>query len=91
MDELVTKKAGFESAYIICGQTYTRKVDAECIAVLSGLGSSIHKVSIIIIHYTFYPFDISWKMGVYCFSGTEKAFSINLMYCTFESKTVSAT
>nr|XP_018903055.1 PREDICTED: adenylosuccinate lyase [Bemisia tabaci] len=44
VDELVTKKAGFHSAYIICGQTYTRKVDAECIAVLSGLGSTLHKI-----------------------------------------------
>ena len=32
-------------AFIICGQTYTRKVDVDCLSVLASLGSSIHKVS----------------------------------------------
>lgn len=44
LDRLVTQKAGFKSAYIICGQTYTRKVDVECVLALSSLGSTVHKV-----------------------------------------------
>jgi len=44
LDELVTKMAGFQRAFIICGQTYTRKVDVESIAVLSSLGATVHKV-----------------------------------------------
>ncbi len=32
-------------AFIICGQTYTRKVDAEVVSVLASFGGSIHKVN----------------------------------------------
>lgn len=31
-------------AFIICGQTYTRKIDAEVVNVLASFGASIHKV-----------------------------------------------
>lgn len=44
LDRLVTKMAGFERAYIICGQTYTRKVDIDCLAALASLGASVHKI-----------------------------------------------
>jgi len=44
LDELVTKMAGFQRSFIICGQTYTRKVDVESVAVLSSLGATVHKV-----------------------------------------------
>ncbi|PSN58307.1 Adenylosuccinate lyase [Blattella germanica] len=44
LDELVTQMAGFQRSFIICGQTYTRKVDVECIAVLSSLGATVHKI-----------------------------------------------
>lgn len=44
LDQLVTKMAGFQRSFIICGQTYSRKVDVESIAVLSSLGATVHKV-----------------------------------------------
>lgn len=44
-DQLVTEMAGFEKAFIICGQTYTRKLDIEVVGSLSSLAASIHKVS----------------------------------------------
>ena len=44
-DRLVTKMAGFNSSFIICGQTYTRKLDIECVNALSSLAASVHKVS----------------------------------------------
>lgn len=44
LDQLVTKMAGFSGGYIICGQTYTRKVDIDCLAALASLGASIHKI-----------------------------------------------
>ncbi|XP_075558843.1 adenylosuccinate lyase [Dermacentor variabilis] len=44
LDRLVTKMAGFEKAYVICGQTYTRKVDIDCLAALASLGASVHKI-----------------------------------------------
>lgn len=44
MDELVTQLAGFKQCYGVCGQTYTRKVDVECLNVLASLGASTHKV-----------------------------------------------
>ncbi|RZF48903.1 hypothetical protein LSTR_LSTR003283 [Laodelphax striatellus] len=44
LDKRVTELSGFKSAYIICGQTYTRKVDIDCVVALSGLGASVHKM-----------------------------------------------
>uniref|UniRef100_A0A1B6F9S4 Adenylosuccinate lyase n=1 Tax=Cuerna arida TaxID=1464854 RepID=A0A1B6F9S4_9HEMI len=44
LDRLVTQKAGFPSAFTICGQTYSRKVDVECVGVLASLGASLHKM-----------------------------------------------
>jgi len=45
LDALVTKMAGFEKHYTVTGQTYSRKVDIECLNVLSSLGATVHKVS----------------------------------------------
>uniref|UniRef100_A0A8D8M9Y2 Adenylosuccinate lyase n=1 Tax=Cacopsylla melanoneura TaxID=428564 RepID=A0A8D8M9Y2_9HEMI len=45
LDRLVTKKAGFNSAHIITGQTYSRKVDVIVTGVLSSLGATIHKLA----------------------------------------------
>lgn len=43
LDRLVTEKLGFEESYAVTGQTYTRKVDAQIIGVLSGIAQSAHK------------------------------------------------
>lgn len=45
LDKLVTSMAGFNSSLIICGQTYSRKVDLEVVSALSSLGASVHKVN----------------------------------------------
>uniref|UniRef100_A0A8C5KPF6 Adenylosuccinate lyase n=1 Tax=Jaculus jaculus TaxID=51337 RepID=A0A8C5KPF6_JACJA len=44
LDKMVTEKAGFKRAFIITGQTYTRKVDIEVASVLASLGASVHKI-----------------------------------------------
>ncbi|XP_032643743.1 adenylosuccinate lyase isoform X1 [Chelonoidis abingdonii] len=44
LDRLVTVKAGFKRAYLVTGQTYSRKVDVEILSVLASLGASIHKI-----------------------------------------------
>lgn len=44
LDKLVTEMAGFEKTYAVCGQTYTRKVDVECLNVLASLGATVHKI-----------------------------------------------
>lgn len=44
LDKLVTEMAGFSKSFIICGQTYTRKLDIECVGTLSSLGASVHKI-----------------------------------------------
>ena len=33
------------SHYLICGQTYTRKVDVDCVNTLASLAATVHKVS----------------------------------------------
>jgi adenylosuccinate lyase len=43
LDELVTRKMGFEETYLVTGQTYSRKVDSQVLDVLSGLAQSAHK------------------------------------------------
>ncbi len=43
LDELVSKKLGFNASYDVTGQTYTRKVDSQVVAVLAGISESTHK------------------------------------------------
>ena len=43
LDRLVTAKLGFSATYPVTGQTYSRKVDAQVLAALSGIGQSCHK------------------------------------------------
>ncbi|XP_022711784.1 adenylosuccinate lyase-like isoform X2 [Varroa jacobsoni] len=44
LDKRVTEMAGFTKSLIICGQTYSRKVDIEILSVLASLGASVHKI-----------------------------------------------
>lgn len=44
LDELVSRKMGFDEVYAVTGQTYSRKVDAQVLNVLSGIGTSAHKM-----------------------------------------------
>ena len=43
LDELVTKKAGFDKKQGVSGQTYDRKVDAQILNLLSNIAQSSHK------------------------------------------------
>jgi adenylosuccinate lyase len=43
LDRRVCQKMGFDRAYAVTGQTYSRKVDAQVIDVLGGLSQSAHK------------------------------------------------
>jgi adenylosuccinate lyase len=43
LDRLVASKMGFDEVFAVTGQTYTRKVDAQILAVLSGVAQSAHK------------------------------------------------
>jgi len=44
LDQLVTQMAGFQKAYPVTGQTYSRLVDAEVLTSLSLLGAGVHKI-----------------------------------------------
>ncbi|XP_063234541.1 adenylosuccinate lyase [Bacillus rossius redtenbacheri] len=44
LDKKVTEMAGFSRSYTVCGQTYSRKVDIECVSALSSLGATAHKI-----------------------------------------------
>ncbi|KAI8796749.1 adenylosuccinate lyase [Biomphalaria glabrata] len=44
LDRKVTELAGFKSHFIICGQTYPRKVDAEVLSVFASFGATVHKI-----------------------------------------------
>lgn len=45
LDEKITKMMGFNQKVPVCGQTYTRKIDVLVLNVLSGIASSLHKMS----------------------------------------------
>ena len=45
LDRLVARKMGFASSFIITGQTYTRKVDAQVCATLAGIAQSAEKMA----------------------------------------------
>lgn len=44
LEQRVAGKLGFADCYPVTGQTYSRKVDAELLAMLSGVGQSAHKM-----------------------------------------------
>ena len=44
LDRKVTKAFGFTRAFLVTGQTYTRKQDSEVLSVLASLGASVHKI-----------------------------------------------
>ncbi|GAB1599280.1 adenylosuccinate lyase-like [Argonauta hians] len=44
LDEMVTELAGFSSHYLICSQTYSRKVDIDSLTSLASLGATVHKI-----------------------------------------------
>ncbi len=44
-DRMIAQKMGFDECYPVSGQTYSRKVDARVVNVLSGIAQSAHKFS----------------------------------------------
>ncbi len=45
LDPMIAEKMGFQECYPVSGQTYSRKVDARVLNVLSGIAASAHKMS----------------------------------------------
>ncbi len=45
LERRVAEKLGFSESYAVTGQTYSRKVDAQILDALAGLGQSAHKAA----------------------------------------------
>lgn len=45
LDDLVSRKIGFEESYRVTGQTYPRKIDVHILDALSGIAASAHKIA----------------------------------------------
>lgn len=45
LDNLVTQLSGFEYAYPVTSQTYSRKIDIDVLAPLASLGATAHKIA----------------------------------------------
>ena len=45
LEEMVARKMGFDAVYPVTGQTYSRKVDSQVLAALSGIAQSAHKAA----------------------------------------------
>jgi adenylosuccinate lyase len=45
LEETICRKIGFSTAYPVSGQTYSRKIDAQVLAALSGVAQSAHKMA----------------------------------------------
>ena len=43
LDAMVTRRFGFDRSFVVTGQTYPRKVDAQIISSLAGAAASVHK------------------------------------------------
>ncbi len=43
LDQLIATEMGFDATFDVTGQTYPRKVDAQALAMLSGIAQSAHK------------------------------------------------
>ncbi len=43
MDEIITKKMGFDNRFLVTGQTYDRKVDSSTLSFLANIAQSAHK------------------------------------------------
>lgn len=44
LDQRIAEKMGFDNVFPVTGQTYPRKVDAQILDALSGIGQSTHKL-----------------------------------------------
>ncbi|XZE54894.1 adenylosuccinate lyase [Planctomycetaceae bacterium SH139] len=45
LEQRVAEKMGFAASYAVTGQTYPRKVDAQIVDALAGVGQSLHKLA----------------------------------------------
>ncbi len=45
LDQIISKKLGFDASYAVTGQTYSRKVDVQVVDVLAGIAGSAHKAA----------------------------------------------
>jgi adenylosuccinate lyase len=45
LEEIICRKIGFDAAYPVSGQTYSRKIDFNVLSVLSGIAQSAHKMA----------------------------------------------
>ena len=45
LERKIAEKIGFEKTYVVTGQTYPRKVDAQLLDALSGIAQSLHKTA----------------------------------------------
>ena len=43
LDAKITSKFGFSESFVVTGQTYPRKVDAQVVSSLAGIAASVHK------------------------------------------------
>jgi adenylosuccinate lyase len=45
LDQMVCRKMGFDGSYAVTSQTYSRKIDSQIVAALSGVAQSAHKMA----------------------------------------------
>jgi adenylosuccinate lyase len=43
LDRIVTERFGFAESFVVTGQTYPRKVDAQVVSSLAGVAASVHR------------------------------------------------
>src|SRR6185437_10166012 len=43
LDRMVTQRFGFEQSFVVTGQTYPRKIDAQVVSALAGIAASVHR------------------------------------------------
>lgn len=76
LDKLVTKLSGFEYAYPVTSQTYSRKIDIDVLAPLASLGATAHKLA------TDLRLLANLKVGVFPYKIDHVEFSIDMTAIT---------
>ena len=45
LDRTIAERFGFERSFVVTGQTYPRKIDAQIVGSLAGIATSVHKIA----------------------------------------------
>ena len=80
LNELLKNEYGFKETLIICGQTYSRKIDVNIIHLLSGLSQTIYKI-MNDIRLLQSKYELNEKFGTHQIGSSAMPYKMNPINC----------